>query len=42
MRLEALSLFQLSPVSNFMLTLSYVVVALFVAVLIFWGVSYFC
>lgn len=37
-RLEALSLFQLSPVSNFMLTLSYVVVALFVAVLIF-GVS---
>lgn len=38
MRLEALSLFLLSPVSNFMLTLSYVVVALFVAVLIF-GVS---
>ena len=36
--LEALSLFQLSPVSNFMLTLSYVVVALFVVVLIF-GVS---
>lgn len=31
-------MFQLSPVSNFMLTLSYVVVALFVAVLIF-GVS---
>ena len=38
MRLEALSLFQLSPVSNFILTLSYVVVALFVVVLIF-GVS---
>lgn len=36
--LEALSLLQLSPVSNFMLTLSYVVVAVFVVVLIF-GVS---
>ena len=36
--LEVWSLFHLSPVSNFTLTLSYVVVALFVVVLIF-GVS---
>ena len=36
--LEVWDLFHLSPVSNFMLTLSYVVVALFVVLLIF-GVS---